>query len=347
MVVKDRSTVNGNTKDGLWFNLTSSYSGPTSSVMDSDIADNGRYGVNIAAQPALPVAKFPRGNRNNMYGNLGGKEINSDQTRRDADWTGNYWGANIYHWLNPSACPNVGQFALGRLAPRPSSATPAAGPISSGAYAAGSPPVLCYYDGLKIGPTDFSPYYLGGAPAIPIPQTLGGLGATRHSKSLTVLREDPVNAATGSFTHETTDLSLPGTGSRSPSRVRTTRSIRSQERLDRAGSTIRRPLLTIDANGDINARMEDGQQFKYVLQTDGSFSPPPGALSTLASVTGGYELTSNDQVRYRFDSGGRLTSVKDRHDQGLDYAYDGSGRLQTVTDAAAREITSPTTGPAT
>ena len=335
--VAERTQVTGNSGDGLWFNYTSSYTGPASSVLDSDVAQNGGRGIYIQAASSLPVASFPHGNRNNIYGNTE-KQLNHAYTRRDVDWTGNYWGAGAYHWLNPAACLGVGQSSPGRLSLRPTTQAPADGPISSASYAAGSPATTCYYDRFAIEPDQFSPYYLGNAPTLSLPQTFGGVGTTGHSKPLAVLREDPVNAATGSFTHETTDLTLPGTGVEFVF-------IRSYNSLDSSTGPLGQGWqhnlavsLSIRASGDVTARMEDGQRFEYLLQTGGSFSTPPGGLSTLTTVSGGYELTRSDQVKYRFNTQGRLTSVKDRNQQGLTYAYDGSGQLATITDAAGRQI---------
>lgn len=45
-----------------------------------------------------------------------------------------------------------------------------------------------------------------------------------------------------------------------------------------------------------------------------------------------------DQVVYLFDAQGHLTSEKDRNGQGLTFAYDGQGQLQTITDSVNREI---------
>lgn len=340
VAVDNRTFVINNTQDGLWFNLTSTYAGPGSTIMDSDLAGNGRYGAYIqTSTDALPASKYPRGNRNNIYANSGGRQINPTTRRRDVDWTGNFWGVDVYHWTNPAACLSEDYQARGRLATRPVSQPPAAGPITSSSYLAGSPAVACYYDRLKIGPDEFSPYYLGGTPVVPIPQTFGGLGETGYSKPISVLREDPVNAATGSFTHQTTDLSLPGTGVA----LEFTRSYNSLDStvgpLGQGWQHNHAAALTVNANGDVSARMGDGQEFEYLRQQDGSFTTPAGSLSTLTSVTGGYELTRNDQVKYAFDSEGRLTSLKDRNNQGLTYAYDVSGRLQTITDATGRQAT--------
>ena len=77
---------------------------------------------------------------------------------------------------------------------------------------------------------------------------------------------------------------------------------------------------------------------EFVSQQDGSFAGPPGARSALSQVTGGYELVRHDQTRLRFDTAGRLTSLKERNDQGLVFTYDGAGRLATVTDSVGRQI---------
>lgn len=333
--VGERTFITDNAEDGLWFNYTSSYTGQASSVMESDVADNGRYGVYIGPVSPLPAQYFPHGNRNNIYGNLGGKQISHFHTRRDVDWTGNYWGDDVYHWTNPGACGGAGQYALGRLATRPTTATPSGGPFASSSYSAGSPTVTCYYDKFRIGPDEFSPYYLE-PPYLLTESTYGGISGTGHSKDNSVLVSDPVNAATGSFTHETTDLSVPGTGVA----FAFTRSYNS---LDPTPSPLgigwqhnHAVRLTL-AGSAVTARMEDGQRFHYLPNLSGSgYSTPPGALSTLTAVTGGYELTRNDQVVYRFDGQGKLLTVKDRNGQGLTYSYDGTGRLQSVTDAAAR-----------
>ena len=267
---------------------------------------------------------------------MGGKGINSDHTRRDARLDRNYWGANTTtgstHSVSRRRSNGVWTTRI----------TPVQRNTGSRAdlfrcLRRREPPVLCYYDGLK-SPRPTSRLLPRRRTAIPIPQTIGGSGNTRHSKSLAVLREDPVNAATAA-SHTRRPPVIAG------NRIAFAFT-RSYNSLDPTTGTLGQgwqhshgAALTIEANGDISGRMEDGQQFKYLLQTDGSFSPPPGALSTLASVTGGHELTSNDQVKYRFDSQGLLTSVKDRHNQGLSYAYDGNGRLQTITDAASRQIT--------
>lgn len=142
VVVEGRSFVTQNSQDGFWFNLTGTYAGPASSVMESDVAQNGRYGVYITPSRDLPIERYPHGNRNNIYGNSGGKQISQYYSRRDVDWTGNYWGSDVYHWTNAAVCGGAGSNSLGRLAVRPTSSPPAAGPIDASTYVTGTVSLL-------------------------------------------------------------------------------------------------------------------------------------------------------------------------------------------------------------
>ena len=56
-------------------------------------------------------------------------------------------------------------------------------------------------------------------------------------------------------------------------------------------------------------------------------------------MSGSYDLTRTDQVKYHFDTQGRLLSILDRDGQGVSLAYDGNGRLATVTDGSGRVAT--------
>jgi RHS repeat-associated protein len=148
-----------------------------------------------------------------------------------------------------------------------------------------------------------------------------------------------VNSATGSFDHSETDVTLPGTGvpfsfTRSYNSLDVTTGELGQGWTDTFAAS-----LIIKANGDVTVHGEDGQQVAYTKQPDGSFVGSAGSLSTLAAVSGGYDLTQTDQTKQHFDSQGRLLSIVDRNGQGLTLAYGADGKLSTVTDAAGRTIT--------
>jgi RHS repeat-associated protein len=161
----------------------------------------------------------------------------------------------------------------------------------------------------------------------------------RHARVLFRCLADPVNSLTGAFTDADTDLTLPGKGLP----FAFIRSYNSDDpttgRLGQGWTDSYAASLAIQQNGDVYLHGEDGQEVRFLLQDDGTFVAESGGLSTLSSVTGGYQLVTQDQVTYRFDGNGKLTSMTDRNGNAVSLAYDGSGRLATITDSAGRTIT--------
>lgn len=334
-IVGAGNTIRDNAGNGLFFNLTSGYTGLQSTVTRSDIAQNGGSGVQLNVESGLPTASWPSGNRNNIYANAGnGIQIGTLSRNRAVDWTGNFWGTDVRFQYNQAICQFESLGARGILAHADGSRV-----IPGGFYLAGNPvnPSWCYFDDIKIEPWEFSPTYLDGAGDLPPSQILGS-GDGIHAINPAGFNAEPVNTATGNYYTSVTDLRLPGIGV--PFAF-----TRSYNSLDATSG----PLgpgwthsyaagLTIKPNGDVVFRAEDGQQIEYTRQGDGSFVGAAGTLSTLTQVTGGYELLRRDQVRYRFDTSGLLTSIRDRNGQGLSFAYTG-GKLSTITDSVGREIT--------
>lgn len=77
----------------------------------------------------------------------------------------------------------------------------------------------------------------------------------------------------------------------------------------------------------------------------GLFERRPGVRDDLAKLTDPtrYVATHKDQTQatYGYNRSGTycLTEFKDTHNNALNVTYDGSGRVQTVTDAAGRSLT--------
>ena len=81
-------------------------------------------------------------------------------------------------------------------------------------------------------------------------------------------------------------------------------------------------------NGDVLLHGEDGQQLYYTKQGDGSFVGASGLTLDLSRPSRAATSSSaQDQVAYSFNAAGRLLSIKDRNNQGVTLAYDGSNRL--------------------
>jgi YD repeat-containing protein len=176
------------------------------------------------------------------------------------------------------------------------------------------------------------------SPTPPIAQSTGTCaGEGIHAASGSACLRDPVNTLSGAFTTTVTDLRLPGIGVA----FRWTRSYTSlDETVGRLGPgwvDSYGAALSIGGDGDVSLRGEDGQVVEYASQGDGSFVGARGSRSILRAVAGGYELTRTDQVVYRFDSSGRLLSMRDRNDQGVTLSYSGS-ELQTIADSVGRQI---------
>jgi RHS repeat-associated protein len=335
--VEDNTLIQNNSQDGLFLNLASGYTGPQSYLIDSEVSSNSRDGVRLQVDPSIPTASYPRGRRNNIYNNSD-KQLWFTAAKRDSDWKQNYWGDGVVFKPTKVACWSAGQNSVGKLAYTSSQADPPDGPIDSGSYVTGQ--TQCGYDKTAIGTLEFSKYKYRLGIRMNTGQTLGCRPHNEFAEDATAhCRQDPVNSATGSFTHEVTDLTLPGIGVPLEF-TRTYNSIDTTPGPFGPGWTHSyNASLTINAGGDITARAGSGQQLEFVKNADGSFTPAAGGRATLTTVTGGYELVTYDQRHYRFDSAGKLTSLKDRNDKGLTFAYDGSGRLSTITDAANQQTT--------
>ena len=93
------------------------------------------------------------------------------------------------------------------------------------------------------------------------------------------------------------------------------------------------PSLSTDSQGNVTLKAGDGQEIGFILESDGSYQGDSNVTATLSKTGSGYDLVLQDQDIQHFDSNGRLASWLDPNGQGLHFAYDGQGRLSSVTDA--------------
>lgn len=149
---------------------------------------------------------------------------------------------------------------------------------------------------------------------------------------------DPVNTATGAWLEDATDASLPGTAE--PFALH-----RTYDSTNTAAGSFGTGWafaldehLTVGSDGDVTITADDGEQVVYTENADGTFSPPPGALSTLAASGSQYVLTTPENDVLAFDSSGRLVSKLNLRGQGLHLSYS-DGTISTVTDADGRTAT--------
>lgn len=176
----------------------------------------------------------------------------------------------------------------------------------------------------------------GPPPPAPDAQLLG-LGQGGHANVLARYEAEPVNTALGNYVTSHVDLALPGRGLGLSFQ-------RSYNSLDSGAGVLRvgwrhsfETHLVLNPDGSALFVAEDGAEVLYASDGAGGFVRPPGVLSGLAPISGGYELTRRDQMRYRFDSGGVVSAMLDRNNNQLTFAYT-SGRLSTITDTVGRTI---------
>lgn len=183
----------------------------------------------------------------------------------------------------------------------------------------------------------FADRHLG---SLPVGQIGGALSnALRlHAPSPTKLRADPVNTANGAFVDTRDDATLPGVGLPFAFARSYSSADRTTGPLGVGWTHAYNASLIVQPSGDVTFRSEDGQQILYSRRPDGSFGNDSGATSTLAGVADGYQLVRKDQVTYRFDTAGRLVSLRDRSGQGPTLAYGTAGTLDTITDSVGRII---------
>lgn len=167
----------------------------------------------------------------------------------------------------------------------------------------------------------------------PSSQTYGG-AAPMHS-----FHADPVNAFSGSFVeHMDADLSLAAIGAP----LGMARSYSSND--DRVGAFGRGWSHTYDSALTVNAETgavthhdPSGSQRGFTRNANGTYTAAPGVRDTLTSIATGWRLTTRDGSASEFDSGGRLTGIRDLNGQGVDLTYD-NGLLSTVS-GSGRSIT--------
>lgn len=109
------SLLQGNGRDGLRNVHTFAYEGARTTVLDSDLTNNGAYGVYLMSDAAVPAQSQSLGHRNNIVGNGEGQigvwyayYLKSGKLLDDAgaeesliDWTGNYFGDLVFE----NQCP--------------------------------------------------------------------------------------------------------------------------------------------------------------------------------------------------------------------------------------------------
>ncbi|THI99049.1 hypothetical protein E7Z54_13030 [Nocardioides sp.] len=76
---------------------------------------------------------------------------------------------------------------------------------------------------------------------------------------------------------------------------------------------------------------EEGQEIRFT-KTDGSWQGASHVTAQLAEDAGGFTVTTRAQVRFRFDTAGRLLWIRDRNGEGVTIDRDDQGRVSQVAN---------------
>jgi len=214
----------------------------------------------------------------------------------------------------------------------------------SGPYPYGSGPAVNEYVIVEpwVGYTSFRARYFGGTTESGWAGTASGSNTYWHPYA-----GDPVDPATGNFTLAMRDITVPEPG---PDLV-FQRSYNSKAfssgplgpKWNHSWET-RLVLPAASETATMDLYWGDGRIDSYSVNLDGTFTGAPGNFAVLASRTGGYKVTTKDQVEYQFDSFGRLTVVTDPNGNTLTASRDGLQRVSRVTDLAGRTLSFNYTG---
>ncbi len=155
---------------------------------------------------------------------------------------------------------------------------------------------------------------------------------------------DPVDCASGEFTHSATDVSIPGRGL-ALNFVRTYKAFNAAQDgpLGHGWTDSYAMGLTTDASGTITVTEEGGTAVTFALSGT-TYAPPSRVLASLvANGDGTLTFSRTDQTHYTFSAPttgtvGLLLSETDRNGYATTLGYTG-GQLTTITDPAGRSLT--------
>jgi YD repeat-containing protein len=160
---------------------------------------------------------------------------------------------------------------------------------------------------------------------------------------------DPINTATGNFYEGYTDLTIPGRGI-PLGFEHTYNSLASGQNgpLGYGWAHTYNMSLVTDAYagaGSYDVIQENGSQVTFSPNGAGGYTAAPRVLAALVhNGDGTFTFTRRARDRFVFDATGKLTKEIDLNGYVTTLAYNGSGQLSTITDAANRALTLTYTG---
>jgi RHS repeat-associated protein len=151
---------------------------------------------------------------------------------------------------------------------------------------------------------------------------------------------DPVNVANGNMFHDDVDIALPGVGL--PllfARHYDSRSLRDVG-FGPGWTHSYADVLTFGKKGVVTWITNEGFEYTFV-RSGGTYSVPVSLHGTFVFANNVYTFRNKDGLKHEFNKKGKLIAISDRNGNKLVVAYDGKGRITTVTDSfdSTRKLT--------
>lgn len=348
-----RSLIAENTGVGVELIIEWSEIPTGSSFLYNTITGNGSRGIWFSRKCTSPLASFPHGEYNNVYGNGSSGAVerqlyaNYKCNAVPVDWSNNYWGPSVYYRHNDQQCMSTETPYLGHLAYTWSKRTyewqVPKGPIEASYHAYTAPYHFeCAWDTVKIGPNEFLTSPVEGSPEPP-PSAIFGEPGLFAPFLPSVNCGDPVNCITGNFHETRTDLKVPGlndglTFARSYNSLAAREGVESA--LGHGWSFEYGEKLSLDPSGTAaTITNADGSRVTFTEEA-GTWTAPAWVQATLLkNGDGTFSYTLPDQRIFKFSSAGKLLSITDRNNNETTVSYSEGGQLTTVTDPSGRKLT--------
>jgi RHS repeat-associated protein len=207
-----------------------------------------------------------------------------------------------------------------------------------------------YNNGATSGSLAGTPFYDSSVPICqnnseaPLYGTSYGSGqAVTHTTSCGAA--DPVNCASGNFSHSFTDVSIAGRGP-GIDLTRTYNSLNptSGGLFGNGWSSTYDQSLNTDSptragDGSIVINLDDGSQITAAPNGTGYSTPAATDTTFVANPDGTYTLTRHQTLLETFSAAGQLLSIGDLNGYKTTLTYDASGQLSAITDASGRTVT--------
>jgi RHS repeat-associated protein len=155
---------------------------------------------------------------------------------------------------------------------------------------------------------------------------------------------DPVDCASGNFSHTFTDVSLAGRGP-GIDLTRTYNSLNptSGGLFGVGWSSMYDQSLNTDSptragDGSIVINLEDGSQLTATPSADGYVTPSQTDTTFAQNANGTYTLVRHEQSIETFSASGQLLSIGDLNGYKTTLTYNSSNRLSAITDSSGRTV---------